>query len=172
VLDAGCGTGALTLALRDVLFGRGLVPSSMQGFDLTPAMLDRLKQRLNALGVEGVELRQADVLRLGALPVDWKDYDLIVSAAMLEYVPRERFVTALSGLRRLLVPDGRFGLFISKRNWLTRPLIGRWWDSHLYDAVELKLALAHAGFQQATFGAFPPSFKYLAAWGHIVEATP
>jgi ubiquinone/menaquinone biosynthesis C-methylase UbiE len=172
VLDAGCGTGALTLALRDVLFGRGLLPASMQGFDLTPAMLYRFQERLNAQGVEGVELSQADELRLETLPADWKDYDLIVSAAMLEYVPRERFVAALSGLRRLLVPDGRFMLFISKRNWLTRPVIGCWWEGHLYLAAELKLALVQAGFGQVTFGAFPLLFKYMAAWGHIVEATP
>jgi hypothetical protein len=78
----------------------------------------------------------------------------------------------LGELRRLLLPDGRFVLFISKRNWLTRPLIGRWWDSDLYRAAELKLALAQAGYRRATFRSFPLLFKYLAAWGHIVEATP
>ena len=119
-----------------------------------------------------MELTQCDVLQLDALPAGWKDYDLVVSASMLEYVPPDRFVTALRGLRGLLRADGHFVLFITKRNWLMRPLIGRWWDSHLYTAAELTHALGQAGFRKATFGAFPLLFKYLAPWGHIVEATP
>jgi hypothetical protein len=91
---------------------------------------------------------------------------------MLEYVPRDRFVSALSGLRGLLRADGKFVLFITKRNWLMRPLIGRWWDSHLYTAPELKQALGQAGFREVKFGRFPLLFRYLAPWGHIVEAAP
>ena len=63
-------------------------------------------------------------------------------------------------------------LFITKRNWLMRPLIGKWWDSNLYTAAELTEALDRAGFKDVTFGAFPPWYKHLATWGHIVEAAP
>jgi ubiquinone/menaquinone biosynthesis C-methylase UbiE len=134
ILDAGCGTGALTLAVRDALVARGLSPGPMHAFDLTPAMLDRLRAKLGAAGVNGVELTQADVLRLDGLPPGWKEYDLVVTASMLEYVPRDRFADALAGLRGLVRPGGRFALFITKRNWLMRPLIGKWWDSNLYTA--------------------------------------
>ncbi len=171
VLDAGCGTGAVTLALREALLNRGLTPGAMQGFDLTPAMLDRFKQRLDAEAITGVELAQADVLRLDGLPAGWKDYDLVVSASMLEYVPRDLFVAALSGLRGLLNGNGRFVLFITKKNWLTRPLIGQWWDSHLYSAAELEEALRQAGFTTIAFRKFPLPYRYLAVWGHVVEAT-
>jgi ubiquinone/menaquinone biosynthesis C-methylase UbiE len=172
ILDAGCGTGALTLAVRDALIGRGLPPGPMQAFDLTPAMLDRFRARLRSTRATGVELTQADVLRLDALPAGWSNYDLVVTASMLEYVPRDRFVDALSGLRRLVRPDGRFVLFITRRNWLMRPLIGRWWDSNLYTAHELRDTLGRAGFRDVRFGAFPFWYKYLAPWGHIVEAAP
>jgi ubiquinone/menaquinone biosynthesis C-methylase UbiE len=172
VLDAGCGTGALTLALREALLGRGLTLGTMHGFDLTAAMLNRFQQDLNAQSIEGVELTQCNVFQLDALPSGWKDYDLVVSASMLEYVPRDRFVSALSGLRGLLRTDGRFVLFITKRNWLMRPLVGWWWDSYLYSAPELKQAFSQAGFREVKFGAFPLLFKYLAPWGHIVEAIP
>jgi hypothetical protein len=91
---------------------------------------------------------------------------------MLEYVPRDRFVDALRGLRGLLNRDGRFVLFITKRNLLMRPLIGRWWDSHLYTAPELEEAFRRAGFAAAVFRSFPGRYSYLATWGHIVEATP
>jgi ubiquinone/menaquinone biosynthesis C-methylase UbiE len=171
VLDAGCGTGALTLALRGALLARGLNPGPIHAFDLTAAMLDRLRARLAAAGVTGVELAEADVLRLDALPAGWSDYDLVVTASMLEYVPRERFADALAGLRGLVRPGGRFVLFVTKRNWLMRPLIGKWWDSNLYTAPELTEALDRAGFRDVTFGAFPLWYKYLATWGHVVEAT-
>jgi ubiquinone/menaquinone biosynthesis C-methylase UbiE len=171
VLDAGCGTGALTLAVRDALRARGLTPGPMDAFDLTPAMLNRFREHLRAGGVTGVELTRADVLRLDSLPHDWKDYDLVVTASMLEYVPRDRFADALAGLRKLVRPAGRFVLFITKRNWLMRPLIGRWWDSNLYTAPELTKALDRAGFRDVTFGTFPLWYKYLASWGHVVEAS-
>jgi ubiquinone/menaquinone biosynthesis C-methylase UbiE len=108
VLAAGCGTGALTLALRSALTDKRLEPRSFHGFDLTPAMLEQLRARLQADAIHDIELRQADVLQLDALPSSWSDYDLIVSASMLEYVPRDRLVCALSGLRARLNPGGAF----------------------------------------------------------------
>jgi hypothetical protein len=63
-------------------------------------------------------------------------------------------------------------LSITKRNWLTRPLIGRWWDSHLYSAAELQKALGQAGFRTVVFKAFPLLYGYFAAWGYVVEAAP
>lgn len=170
VLDAGCGTGALTLALRHALAGRALTPRSFHGFDLTPAMLDHLRARLQADAIHDVELRQADVLQLDALGTDWTSYDLIVSASMLEYIPRDRLVEALSALRARLKPDGRFLLFITKDNWLMRPLIGRWWQSNLYGAAEVRAALSQAGFRDIAFHAFPSRYRYLDVWGHIAEA--
>src|SRR5512141_1337345 len=98
VLDAGCGTGAVTLGLHDALVRRGFAPASMQAFDLTSAMLQRFGEHLRSARI-AVELAQADVLHLDGLPGEWSDYDLVVSASMLEYVPRERFAAALAGLR-------------------------------------------------------------------------
>ena len=170
VLDAGCGTGAVLLALHETMLARGLDPGSLHGFDLTPAMLDRLYASLQARGIDGVELVQADVLKLDALPAAWNNYDLIVSASMLEYVPREQFVAALSGLRELLSESGSLCLFMTRDNWFMRQLIGRWWRSNLYTAQELKDAFAAAGFSAIAFRTFPPRYRYLDTWGHIVEA--
>jgi ubiquinone/menaquinone biosynthesis C-methylase UbiE len=85
VLDAGCGTGVVTLGLHEALVRRGFAPGPLHAFDLTPAMLARFRQRL-AQGQAVVELAEADVLRLDRLPAGWRDYDLIASASMLEYV--------------------------------------------------------------------------------------
>jgi ubiquinone/menaquinone biosynthesis C-methylase UbiE len=170
VLDAGCGSGIVTLALRDALLRRGLRPGTMHAFDLTPAMLERFRRTLRERSIDGIELAQADVLALDALPASWGGYDLVVSASMLEYLPKSELASALRGLRGLLKPDGSFVLFITRRNWLTRPLIGRWWRSNLYDAGELRRAFRDAGFESVVFRRFPAAFRYIALWGHFLEA--
>jgi ubiquinone/menaquinone biosynthesis C-methylase UbiE len=169
VLDAGCGTGAVLLALYDAVVARRLTSVTLHGFDLTPAMLDQLRASLRVCGIEGVELVQADVLALEALPALWRNFDLIESASMLEYVPRDQFVTALIGLRALLDDGGSLVLFITRDNWLMRPLIGRWWRSNLYTAQQLREAFTLAGFSAVAFRNFPPLYRYLGSWGHIIE---
>jgi ubiquinone/menaquinone biosynthesis C-methylase UbiE len=170
VLEAGCGTGALTLAIYEACAERRIPLGSFHAFDLTPAMLDRLRDRLARHGVAGVELAEADVLQPGGLPASWRGYDLVVSASMLEYVPRDRFVEALRGLRGRLADGGRFVLFMTRRNLLTRFLIGGWWRSNLYTAAELAEAFQQAGFSQVEFVRFPPAAIHLSVWGHVVQA--
>ena len=170
ILDAGCGTGALTLAVHDALARRDFAARTLHGFDLTPAMLDHLRATLRRRGIDAITLAQANVLALDALPPDWTGYDLVVSASMLEYVPRDRFVEALRGLHGRLHDDGRFVLFMTRRNALTRLLIGRWWASNLYTRAELAGALEAAGFRDVTFRRFPLGGIHLAVWGHVVEA--
>jgi SAM-dependent methyltransferase len=170
VLDAGCGTGAVTLALHEALVRRGFAPGTIHAFDLTPAMLQHFREQAARRGIERLVTMQANVLQLDELPTGWADYDLIVTASMLEYVPRERLAEALAGLRRKLGDNGRLVLFITKRNWLTRPLVGWWWRSNLYKRQELSIAFREAGFARAEFRAFPASASHLATWGHIIEA--
>jgi SAM-dependent methyltransferase len=170
ILDAGCGTGALTLAVRDALVRRGLAARALNAFDLTPAMLDHFRATMQRRGTDGIELAQANVLALDALPAGWTDYDLVVSASMLEYVPRDRLVEALRGLRARLRDGGHFVLFMTKRNPLTRFLVGRWWASNLYTRGELHDAFRAAGFSTFAFQRFPLAGIHLATWGHVVEA--
>ena len=170
ILEAGCGTGALTLGLWDAARRRGIALAGFDAFDLTPAMLDRLRASIRRRGVDGIQLAEADVLRLDALPASWCSYDLVVSASMLEYVPRERFTEALSGLRRRLKPGGHFVLFMTRRNPCTRILVGRWWQSNLYTATELRRAFTDAGFADIRFPGFPLAARYMSIWGHVVEA--
>jgi SAM-dependent methyltransferase len=170
ILDAGCGTGALTFAVHDALVRRGFTTRAFHAFDLTPEMLDHVRDAIRRRAIEGIALARANVLALDALPPDWTGYDLVVSASMLEYVPRDRFVDALRGLLGRLPDDGRFVLFITRRNPLTRVLIGRWWASNLYSRDELRGAFHAAGFRDVAFPRFPLGGAHLAVWGHVVVA--
>jgi ubiquinone/menaquinone biosynthesis C-methylase UbiE len=170
VLDAGCGTGVVTLALRDALLRRRLAAQSFHAFDLTPAMLDRFRGVLRRRSIQDVTVTQASVLRLAALPSGWGNYDLVVSAAMLEYLPRTQLVDALTELRGQLAQGGQLVLFITRRNPLTRLLVGRWWQSNLYTARELAGACRAAGFSDFAFRRFPLRACHLSVWGHVVEA--
>jgi ubiquinone/menaquinone biosynthesis C-methylase UbiE len=92
VLDAGCGSGPLTEALR----AKNAV---LSGFDLSPAMVDLARRRLG----EDADVRVAD---LGA-PLPYADdrFDLVVASLALHYV--EDWASALAELRRVLKPGGR-----------------------------------------------------------------
>ena len=61
-------------------------------------------------------------------------------------------------------------LFITKRNWVMKPLIGRWWRSNLYTRPELLAAFEQAGFLRVVFRKFPLLYRTFDLWGHIVEA--
>ena len=107
---------------------------------------------------------------MDALPSTWRQYDLIVTASMLEYVPRDQLSNALAGLRERLATNGTLVVFITKRNWLTRPMIGRWWHSHLYSKQELVEAFNAAGFEAVDFAGFPLAARHLSAWGYAIKA--
>jgi cyclopropane fatty-acyl-phospholipid synthase-like methyltransferase len=133
-------------------------------------MLENFRETLQTEAIEGVYVAKADVLELDTLPDGWKNFDLIVSAAMMEYLPRERLVDALRGLRSRLNETGSIVLFITRQNSLMKPLIGRWWDANLYSVEELEESFRLAGFSAIAFGSFPFPYKHLALWGHIIEA--
>jgi len=170
VLDAGCGTGLATLALRESMLNRRLKPGLINCFDITPGMLAIFREKLRRDAIEGVEVLQADVLHMEELPPDWKDFDLIISAAMMEYLPRETLVDALSGLRSLLRDTGRIIVFITRKNWLTKILIGNWWRAECYQESELVEYFRQAGFPEIKFSSFPFPYTHLSLWGNIVEA--
>jgi ubiquinone/menaquinone biosynthesis C-methylase UbiE len=170
VLDAGCGFGMVTFALLNVLRQRNFDFRSIDAFDLTPAMLDQFRQSLNDSATTGVELRQADVLSLDALPSSWADYDLILSASMLEYLPKPDLPRALAGLRARLAPNGHMLVVITRKAPETKALIEWWWHAERYTREELRRAFRQAGFQDPVFRRFPWRYFWLNRANYVVEA--
>jgi len=172
VLDAGCGSGVVTFALIEAMTRRGLKYESIHAFDLTPAMLSRFQTSLNTCGINDVQLRQADVLALDQLPQSWIEYDLILSASMLEYLPKNELPLALAELRKRLSPNGSLLIVITKKSAEAKILIEWWWRSERYARDELHQAFAAGGFRDVTFRRFPDKYFWLNGGSYAIEARP
>jgi ubiquinone/menaquinone biosynthesis C-methylase UbiE len=170
VLDAGGGFGMVTFAFLEALRGKALECKSIDAFDLTPAMLRRFQETMDARGITGVQLRQADVLALETLPASWTNYDLILSASMLEYLPRQNLPLALLGLRARLAPDGHILVVITKKTPETKVLIEWWWQAERYTKNELIRAFAEAGFRDPVFHRFPWRYFWLNRGSYVIAA--
>lgn len=161
VLDAGCGSGALTRALLDIAKGKNLTEIQFCGFDLTGEMLNRFKQWLAGNNIKNVNLFKADVLELPDNNLE--KMDLIVTAGMLEYLPVNQLADGLRCLRERLKERGSIFVFISRYNFLNKILIGRLWRANLYTQQQLVAAFSGAGFENITV-------KPFRSWGFVVEA--
>lgn len=170
VLDAGCGYGVATFAFLEVLQRKNLDYKSIDAFDLTPAMLSRFQQALDARRITGVQLRHADVLALETLPPSWTDYDLILSTSMLEYLPKHDLPRALQALRARLARDGHLLVVITKKSLETKILIEWLWHAQRYTRDELHRAFQAAGFKDLTYRRFPWRFFWLNRANYVVEA--
>jgi SAM-dependent methyltransferase len=92
ILDAGCGAGTVSVALRD----RGAI---VAGFDRSTKMVELARQRLG----DDADLRAADITR--PLPYADAAFDDVVAALVLHYL--EDWTAPLAELRRVLRPGGR-----------------------------------------------------------------
>ena len=170
VLDAGCGFGMVTFALLRALQERNLDYEAIDAFDLTPAMLARFQAQLETHGITRVRLQQADVLDLGTLPPSWANYDLIVSASMLEYLPKQDLAGALTGLSARLGPHGHILVVITRKTPETKVFIEWLWHAERYTKGELRWAFAEAGFRNLIFRSFPWRWFWLNRANYVVEA--
>lgn len=172
VLDAGCGFGMVTFALVNALREKNLDYETIDAFDLTPAMLARFQSELKIRDIPRVKLQQADALALETLPPSWTNYDLIVSASMLEYLPKQNLPRALAGLHSRLAPDGRILLVITRKTAETKVFTEWWWYAERYTKQELLRALAEGGFRNPRFQQFPWRYFWLNRANYVIQAAP
>ena len=143
---------------------------TIDAFDLTPAMLTRFRNEVETRGISRVHLEQADVLNLESLPQSWKDYDLVISASMLEYLPKQDLPRALAGLRARLARDGHILVMITRKTPETKVFIEWWWHAERYTKHELLQAFREAGYPNLTFRQFPLRYFWLNRANYLVEA--
>jgi ubiquinone/menaquinone biosynthesis C-methylase UbiE len=100
ILDAGCGTGTLTLALLRTL----RVPVNLTAIDLSASSMSTARKYVNKNNPNQQQVRfaQGNVL---ALPFPDDAFDLVVTSGVLEYVPLEDGFTEMA---RVISPGGYF----------------------------------------------------------------
>ena len=104
VLDVGCGTGRGTVGLAQAVGPEGKVDA----LDLTQAMLDQARLKLERLGLSGrVQLRQGNARQL---PYPDGTFDLVYSGYMFDLIPLDGFTPILTEMARVLRPDGKLVL--------------------------------------------------------------
>ena len=104
VLDAGCGTGRLAIALADLVGEAGQVAA----VDVSPAMLRQAKRQIDRTPFgQRIGLRQADVR---ALPYPDGQFDGAVASLVLELLSPADVLAALRELRRVVRPGGRLAV--------------------------------------------------------------
>ncbi|NJK32094.1 MAG: class I SAM-dependent methyltransferase [Deltaproteobacteria bacterium] len=116
VLDAGIGSGALSLALAETVGAR----FQLDGVDLAPRMLQEAQLRLNTAGVSAT-LHQR---RIEALPFAADRFDAVLSSHALEHVTD--LSAAIGELVRVLRPGAPMMLVLSRPGPATAWLRLRW----------------------------------------------
>lgn len=169
ILDAGCGTGLSILAIAGAFQRLALRYESVHGFDLTPAMLERCRAALSAQGIQNAEIRAADVRQLDSqLPASWTGYDLIFTASMLEHLPRDELVSAVSGLAARLRAGGRLLVVVTRRSFYPT----RWgWHCEGYTSTELQGRMRQAGLTDVTARRYPWRYGWLNIGNLIIQGT-
>jgi ubiquinone/menaquinone biosynthesis C-methylase UbiE len=115
VLDLGCGTGALSLQLKQRQPG-----AQVTGLDPDPKALALARKKAQAAGVE-IAWREGYA---GRAPFPAHSFDRVVSSLMIHHLRSEEKRDAFRDVKRLLRPGGAFVLldFGPARNLLERGL--------------------------------------------------
>ncbi|HKY08226.1 MAG TPA: metalloregulator ArsR/SmtB family transcription factor [Candidatus Binatia bacterium] len=119
--DVGCGTGSLTFELAR--FARRVI-----GIDLSPEMLRRARVAARERGVENVEFRQADALKLHLDPAS---VDAAFCVMVLHFLPDPK--RAIAELCRIVRPGGSvvlLDLVEHRQEWMREQMAHQWLGFH------------------------------------------
>ena len=100
VLDVGCGTGSLAIALKAKVGASGEV----RGIDASPEMIEVARRKAARAGVDA----GFEVALIEEMPFPDGRFDLVVSSFMLHHLPEDVKRKGFAEIRRVLKPGGRF----------------------------------------------------------------
>jgi ubiquinone/menaquinone biosynthesis C-methylase UbiE len=157
VLDAGCGNGRYSIAVR-----KQAPDAQIVAFDLSLNMLGRARHRL---GTNRVGFASADVT---VLPFPDATFDAAVCGWVLEHLPDPR--PALREFHRALNHGGKLLLMCTEAT-LTGALCSRLWHCRTYRRSELRQAAEDCAFEWTKEHWFSGFHRAMRLGGIIVELT-
>lgn len=166
VLDVGCGTG---LALQSLA---AATPHGWtEGLDLTPAMVDRARRRMEECPHDRYGLRVGNAT---ALPYSSNTFDAVFSSYVIDVLPSSTIPRCLEEMHRVLRPNGR--LVLVHLSPSRRPAARLWTGiAHLFPPVlggahplSLRIPLLTADFVPEQVG----TVTQLGLCSAVVYASP
>jgi SAM-dependent methyltransferase len=144
ILDIGCGLGQFLRSLKEDHAYREVL-----GLDLSPEALQFCKsQNLDVYQLD----ESGDFEQWLAFNPDWKErFDFITMSHVLEHIPKERIISSLKTIRKMLKKDGKASLMIMVPN--AQSATDCYWayedftHSCLFTAGSLIYVLKSAGFE-------------------------
>jgi demethylmenaquinone methyltransferase/2-methoxy-6-polyprenyl-1,4-benzoquinol methylase/phosphoethanolamine N-methyltransferase len=155
VLDVGCGTGTLAIAVA-----RSDPTLSVHGIDPAKSMIERARAKAEAAGVEV----GFDVGAVESLQAEAGSYDVVLSSLMMHHLPRGTRQAGLAEIQRVLRPGGRFVVvdFGGRGSWMHR-LAGLFSSGHTHpkgDSGQLGEALQQLGFVDLVTERLRPAYLF------------
>ena len=167
VLDLGCGSGANLIAMAE-----HLPESQFFGIDLSSRQINQGREMVEHLGLQNVDLRQADIMDL---PDAYGSFDYIIAHGLYSWVPEEARQKSLRLIKQSLAPQGiAYVSYNAYPGWhqieAVRDLM-RYRTRYLSDPPERARAardivalIAHAHTDTGSFGTFARHY-YATALG-------
>ena len=135
VLDAGCGTGLYTLAIL-----KQYPNSRITAFDLDEKLVERLRQKIRRKNYESrARLFVGDIQKPS---LQTNEFDLVITAGVLEYVPIHSVVRILAQSLR------------AKGHFFNSPVRDTWWGHVIATIYACKIYSRKEAIE-----AFEPEFR-------------
>jgi SAM-dependent methyltransferase len=148
VLELGCGTAALGVALLEMGAAR------LTGIDLSPASIDLARQRADAAGfAEAATFEVGNAVATTADPHDWVILDRVICCYGDVATLVERAISLAGERIAISVPESRgWRGLVNRPLWLAEFAWDRWQGGcrgYVHDLRRIERRLAAAGFRPA-----------------------
>ncbi|MCX7957122.1 MAG: class I SAM-dependent methyltransferase [Endomicrobia bacterium] len=123
LLDAGCGTGLITLKLAPYV-------KTVYGIDHSPKSIDILLDKINKNDLSNVYVKIGDICDL---PFEGNFFDKIVSTGVIQHIPSlELRAKVIKEFFRVLKPKGRVVFTVYRWKGMIRDKKEGYWSGGLY----------------------------------------
>lgn len=118
ILDVGCGDGLFwEVVFSEILRGKEKQLEGLVGIDIDPKEVELASARLSEFGskVESIDIAAKALPGIDDVKMRQKHFNTVIANCSIEHVPHLK--EAISNIRSLLAPGGRFFVFLPAPMW-------------------------------------------------------